>query len=330
MDRYPIPSPMTKPAVISVIFHALVVALFVLGLPFFGRQYLAPKPQFTVNLVLEGAHNPNANAVTPTENSATATNVTPSPAVPMPILPTPLPPVPIQAAALPPPPPPNATPVAKIPVPEAANTPPAKVTSRQDLLRQLAKAVDKDKASPSDDKAKAKEKEKSNPSPAAPPIATPTPAAKPDPLAELMQAMDRSKLSSESPLKKKPASKAASNGNMVNNKVANPAASQALGIIDLDAVRRAVEPCWHVDAGMLNASQLLVDLRLTINHDGVVERAEIVDTARYKTDRYFRAAADAARRAIENPNCRSLPLPMDRYDDWHISLFTFDPKNIGR
>ncbi|MCX8505814.1 MAG: hypothetical protein ORN98_04280, partial [Alphaproteobacteria bacterium] len=130
---------------------------------------------------------------------------------------------------------------------------------------------------------------------------------------------------------KKPANQAASNGTVAsNNNIANPAQSTVLGLIDLDSVRRVVEPCWHVDAGMLNASQLQVELRLTINRDAIVERAEIVDTARYKTDRYYRAAADAARRAVENPNCHQFPLPKDRYDDWHVSVFTFDPKDIGR
>ncbi|MCX8504993.1 MAG: hypothetical protein ORN98_00040, partial [Alphaproteobacteria bacterium] len=79
---------MTKPILISVLFHALVVALFVLGMPFFGKQYLAKKPQFTVNLVYEGAQNPfGSQTPQKEENSATLKSeptpqVQPSPAPP--------------------------------------------------------------------------------------------------------------------------------------------------------------------------------------------------------------------------------------------------------
>ena len=45
-------------------------------------------------------------------------------------------------------------------------------------------------------------------------------------------------------------------------------------------------------------------------------------------DRYFQAAAEAARRAVLNVNCQPLQLPPDKYEIWKEIRFNFDPSKM--
>ena len=97
-----------------------------------------------------------------------------------------------------------------------------------------------------------------------------------------------------------------------------------------DAVRRAIEPCWNIDPGAQNYRSMQVELKLTLSPDGVVMGAEIQNQARYYSDSQYRAAADAARRAVLNDRCHKLPLPLDQYANWRNTTLVFDPKEILR
>ena len=56
--------------------------------------------------------------------------------------------------------------------------------------------------------------------------------------------------------------------------------------------------------------------------------APIVDTARAASDSFFRAAAESALRAVKNPNCSPLKVPLDKYDEWKTMTLTFNPKDL--
>ena len=64
-----------------------------------------------------------------------------------------------------------------------------------------------------------------------------------------------------------------------------------------------------------------------MNQDGTPVKAEIQDTGRYRSDPVFRAAADAAYRAVMNPRCQPWPLPTERYNGWRTITFNFDPRD---
>ncbi len=97
---------------------------------------------------------------------------------------------------------------------------------------------------------------------------------------------------------------------------------------ELDDLNRGVQPCWNVNAGGKNAEELIVDLRVYVNPDLRVRDVQIIDQIRYGTDTHFRAAAEAARRALLNPRCSVLRLPPEKYEYWKVFIYTFDPSQM--
>ncbi|MDE1900544.1 MAG: energy transducer TonB [Alphaproteobacteria bacterium] len=107
-----------------------------------------------------------------------------------------------------------------------------------------------------------------------------------------------------------------------------PSLSDRLTITQEDLLRRQIEQCWNPPIGARDAQSLIVELIITVNPDRTVASADIVDKARYNSDSFFRAAADAAVRAVRNPQCSPLQLPPDKYDQWKTIDFTFDPRDM--
>lgn len=104
--------------------------------------------------------------------------------------------------------------------------------------------------------------------------------------------------------------------------------SQRMTISELDAIRRQLEPCWNVPTGVKYAEDLAVEIRVFMNRDGTVQNASILNQGRYNRDSHFRAAADAALRAVRNPRCQPLKLPPEKYDQWKTIVIGFDPRDI--
>ena len=61
--------------------------------------------------------------------------------------------------------------------------------------------------------------------------------------------------------------------------------------------------------------------------DGTVTFVESMDSTRFKTDRFYRTAARAAVRAVEE--CSPLPLPAEKHEVWKDFIFHFDPDFIS-
>ena len=107
-----------------------------------------------------------------------------------------------------------------------------------------------------------------------------------------------------------------------------PSLSSRLTISEEDALRRQIEQCWNPPIGARDAQTLIVELVITVNADRTVADTDIVDKSRYASDPFFRAAADAAVRAVRNPKCSPLEVPADKYDQWKRIDFTFDPRDM--
>jgi len=96
---------------------------------------------------------------------------------------------------------------------------------------------------------------------------------------------------------------------------------------EIEGVRNKIRPCWNFPAGVRDQAGLVVTLIVQMNQDGTPVKAELKDTGRYNNDPTYRAAADAAHRAIMNPRCQPWPLSPEKYNSWRTITFNFDPRD---
>lgn len=108
--------------------------------------------------------------------------------------------------------------------------------------------------------------------------------------------------------------------------------AEELGLVltatQIDLIRQTIRKCWHFPAGLKNAEELAVDIKMELSKDGSVKKAEIVDKSRLNSDPDFRIAAENAYRAVLDPKCSPLPLPPDKYEEWKDLELTFNPKDM--
>jgi outer membrane biosynthesis protein TonB len=106
--------------------------------------------------------------------------------------------------------------------------------------------------------------------------------------------------------------------------------SNSLTMSEMDALRHQLQGCWNLgaSAGGKYAEELIVAVRVQINRDRTVQHAAVVDIGRYNRDNAFRAAAEAAMRALRNPRCTPLAVPPDKYNTWKNTIINFDPSDM--
>ena len=97
---------------------------------------------------------------------------------------------------------------------------------------------------------------------------------------------------------------------------------------ELSALRRQIAGCWNMPAGAKDAKDLIVEIKVWTNQDRTVQRAEVVDTGRMSRDPYYRTAAESALRAVKHPECNPLMLPLNKYDQWKVFTFVFNPREM--
>lgn len=103
---------------------------------------------------------------------------------------------------------------------------------------------------------------------------------------------------------------------------------EVLTATQIDLIRQTIRKCWHFPAGLKNAEDLVVDIRMELDPEGNVTKAEIIDNGRMNFDSDYRTAAENAHRAVLDPECNPLPLPKDKYDEWKELELSFNPKDM--
>ena len=332
----------TKPFALSILFHLLVVAVAVIGWPFLATPTPTAQPLVIVDMVktvpktnLAAA---DSKAMASSEPEQEATRRKPPPPPP------------------PAPPPPQPQQVAKAePAPA-----PKPVVEKAEILPEKPKPVPKPKPKPVA-APKPKPKPKAAAKPKAVSIQTPVsrpqrpkqqqpkqvaqPATRPNELARksqqkqkaealngVLQNLAEASLAKEDKKTKKATAKqdktalAQSVTSAIGKAVKAPQSKSIapLGLSELDRLRKHISDCWQPPIGAKGADQLKVDIQVKLEKDGTVRQAEIADRARYSSDVLYRAAANAARRAVLD--CQPLPLPPEKYQLWKEFIFGFDPK----
>ena len=102
-----------------------------------------------------------------------------------------------------------------------------------------------------------------------------------------------------------------------------------------DAIKKHFQRCWNVPAGAKDAKAIKVELKIKFQQDGSVHSVKILNSARMRTDPFFRTSAEAAQRAVLHPKCKKLSMPpnkfpdwQSKYNQWQTTTLNFDPRDM--
>lgn len=102
----------------------------------------------------------------------------------------------------------------------------------------------------------------------------------------------------------------------------------SMSLSERDAIIQQFRKCWSVPAGARDAENLKAEIRVQMNADGTVRKADIIDKGRMARDPLFRTAAESALRAVWNPECNPIKVSKEKYDTWKDMRLTFNPKDM--
>ncbi|HEX9791976.1 MAG TPA: hypothetical protein VGA60_15050, partial [Kiloniellales bacterium] len=140
----------------------------------------------------------------------------------------------------------------------------------------------------------------------------------PNPLASILRNVERLKEKPAPPQEEKPAAEQP-----------GPVSRQVSAFEQNDmvsAIQQQLSDCWRLDPGAVDAEDMLVEIRVALNPDGSIQRADVVDVARMSRDGYFRSAAENAMHAIYK--CAPFRLPTNKYQIWRELTLRFNPREM--
>ena len=295
--------------IISGVIHGLLILLAIIGLPYLKKPpiEMAPIP-IRIADISELTSSPVQDQRPPAPTKPTPTPVEPKPEPPKPTPPAPAPPAhsaptPPQVAETPPeprepkPPPPMPEPP---PTPEPAAKPPEK--KPVEPKPQVAAAA-----------------------PAKPKPPKPEETPKPFDITKLLRDVRKNNQQDQPPQPQKTAQPAAS---VYTPPASAPNLSSRLTSSEIDALRDQLRGCWNFNAGARDAADLAVVLEVEVNPDRTVQSITVLDADHVNSDSYLRSAAEAAMRALRNPNCSPLKLPPEKYETWRKTTMNFNPRDM--
>ena len=106
----------------------------------------------------------------------------------------------------------------------------------------------------------------------------------------------------------------------------DPGIPQRLPFGEEDAIRRQIEPHWNYNPGLPGIEKMRVELIVTMNPDGSVQKVEFADPQAVFADPNFRAFAESAQRAVYVTQHIKMP-PNRSYDVWRRIYMDFYPPN---
>ena len=93
---------------------------------------------------------------------------------------------------------------------------------------------------------------------------------------------------------------------------------------ELDALRGQIAKCWNVPAGVEDAQNLRVTVKMKLSPSGEIEGAPEVSGG--GSSGIERAAVESARRAVLR--CAPYNLPQEKYETWADVVVNFDPSEM--
>jgi len=314
VGRSPASVEMRTPAIASAMVHVFVLAAAVLNLDFFGRTPpLEPEPiMVEFEAIDKKAAAPTVGNPPPQPKDVPIAQETTKAPPPKTADPPPAPPQPKPDVAQVKPPPP--TPVEK-PKPE----PPKPVEEAVALKPKTPEPPKPEEKKPEPPKPAPQVKKPDPPKPAPP---KPAPRDRVDSLLDDILKNKESTTKVQTPEQQpKPVQQVTRQAPAAPNLAAVVTASE------IEGVRSKIRPCWNFPAGVKDQAGLVVTLVVQMNQDGTPVKADLKEPGRYNNDPTYRAAADAAHRAIMNPRCQPWPLSAEKFNNWRTITFNFDPRD---
>jgi hypothetical protein len=302
---------MRTPAIVSAMLHAVVLAAAILNLDLFNRTPpIDPEP-----VMIE------FDAIDKKAAAPTAGNPPPQPKEA---------PVAQETSKAPPPKSDDPLPAPEKPKPEVAQTrpqpPPAVEKPKPEVAKPAEDLVALKPKEPEPPKVE-KPPEPPKPAPEVKKPEPPKPPPPPKPAPKTADSIIDDILKNKEPQKHQTPEHQPKPIQQVTRQA--PAAPNLAAVVtasEIEGVRNKIRPCWN-SLGAAKDQNLIVTLVVQMNQDGTPVKAELRDTSRYNSDPGYRAAADAAHRAIMNPRCQPWPLSPEKYNAWRYITFNFDPRD---
>jgi hypothetical protein len=312
-ERYPASLEMRTPAILSATVHAFVLAAVALNLDLFGK----PPPMEPEPIMVE------FEAIAPKAAAPTVGNPPPQPKEA---------PVAQETTKAPPPKTADPPPAPPTPKPEVAEAKPQPPKPEEKPKAEAAKPVEDVVAmkpkEPEPPKVERKVPEPPKPAPQVKKPEPPKPAQpKPAPKQSVDSMIDDILKNKQSPQKvQTPEQQPKPVQQVTRQAAAAPNLAAVVTASEIEGVRQKIRPCWNTLGGARDQN-LIVTLVVEMNQNGTPVKAELRDTGRYNSDPVYRAAADAAHRAIMNPRCQPWPLAPEKFNSWRTITFHFDPRD---
>ena len=313
-DRSDASVEMRTPAVVSAMFHVFVLAAAVLNLDFFGRPPIEPEPvMIEFEAISKKAAAPTVGNPPPQPKDAKIDKETTKAPPPKSADPPPAPEPPkLDTAEL--------KPVPPKPIEQSKPEPPKPADDTVAMKPKQPEPPKVEQPKPEPPKPAPEVKKPEPPKPAPPKPVPPKP--------NVEAILDNILKNKDSPQKQQTPEQQPKPPQQVTRQA--PAAPQLAAVVtasEVEGVRQKIRPCWNFPVGVKGQDELIVTLVVQMNQDGTPVKAELKDTGRYYNDPTFRAAADAAHRAIMNPRCQPWPLSAEKFNAWRIITFNFDPRD---
>jgi hypothetical protein len=108
----------------------------------------------------------------------------------------------------------------------------------------------------------------------------------------------------------------------------SPTGTAALTQGEIRGLAEQISECWNVDRGMLGLDQIVVELRVQLDSQGIVRN--VVPNGAPPSDPRARSVYESARRALMSPQCNPLRVPPSKYGTVMASIFRFNPRGLVR
>lgn len=306
---------MRTPAIVSSMVHVFVLGAAVLNLDFFGRTPpLEPEPVMVeFEAIAAKAAAPTIGNPPPQPKDVPIDKETtkappPKSGEPPPTPPTPKPPEVVEKPAPPTPPKPE----------EKPKTEAAKPV--EDLIAMKPKEPEPPKVE--------KPPEPPKPAPEVKKPEPPKPPPKPTPPKQSVDSMIDDILKNKQSTSKvqTPEQQPRPVQQVTRQAPAAPNFAAVVTASEIEGVRQKIRPCWNTQGGARDQA-MVITFVVDMNQNGTPVKAELRDPGRYNSDPFYRAAADAAHRAIMNPRCQPWPLSPEKFNSWKSITFNFDPRD---